>query len=386
MFIAHKIKNSLFVFLLVLVSIVGISVLVEYYTEHINIEERLSKKIGRLPDVNYVPEIEKLRKEGKLGEALEIANYVSKHPDMPGYKEAISLKVELDAELNSKFNVAVRFLRGFLTGNPKTGVDAAGSFVSDITVYGDIRDLVIQGMKFVSGKETDGLIVALSAVGLIAELPLLQESINPLLGVIKGLVKIGISPKFYKTLFEVSQKAVKEHKITSELSYILTDFDKVIKNMGITKTAYVLKQVDSAEDLSALAKLAAKVPEESFIVLRNGDKKTFAALKAIEVSPSSERLIKAVARKGTKGAEILGKTYFKVQSFLNKTRWIPRMVKDIKLGRVQVLLKALINSIPGLIYVVWVLVIGSIGWLIKIFYSFVRTIIAKIRKPKEITA
>jgi len=370
-----------------MVSIVGISVLVEHYTEHINMEEWLSKKIGRLPDVNYIPEIKKLRKEGKLGEALEIANYVSKHPDMPGYEEAISLKVELDAELNSKFNTVVRFLRGFLTGNPRTGVEAAGSVASDITVYGDVRDLVIQGWKFMSGKETDRLIVALSAVGLLADLPLLQESIDPVLGVIKELVKIeGITPKFYKTLLKVSQKAVKQHKITSELSCLLTDFDKVIKNMGITKAASALKRVDSAEDLSALAKLAAKVPEESFIVLRNGDKKTFAALKAIEVNPSSEKLIKAVARKGTKGAETLGKTYFKVQSFLNKTKWIPRMVKDIKLGRVQVLLYALINSIPGFIYIVWALVIGSIGWLLKIFYSFVRTIIAKIRKPKEITA
>jgi len=160
-------KTILWVLLLLLVFLVSVSVLVEHYTETF-IDAQI-KEMEKLPDANYISEIEKLREEGKLGEALELARFVGEHPDMPGHLEAKRLEKEIEAELDSEFSKILRFARGAVTGNPKTGMDAAGAVASDFCFFGDLRDLTIQGWKFISKQETDKLVVALSAIGVLTE-------------------------------------------------------------------------------------------------------------------------------------------------------------------------------------------------------------------------
>lgn len=376
-------KTVLWVFLLLVVFIVSVSVLVEHYIEA-NIDAQI-KEIEKLPDADYISEIEKLREEDKLGEALELAKFVGEHPDMPGNLEAKRFEKEIQAELDSIFNMTLRFSRGAVTGDPKTGADAAGAVFSDFFLFGDLRDLAVQGGKFISGQETDKLVVALSGIGV------LTESIKTIDGVpaaLKLFRKIGsITPKFGHSILKASEKALKQRKVTSELKKMFIDFKDVGRNMGFTKSALALKSVDSAEDLSALARVSAKVPGETFVLLKYGGKEAFDAIKEIDPTGKGKKLLELAARKGKAGVKFLAK---RDSTFLNKVlgkiQVVTRVTKDVRLGRVQSMIKAAILSFPALIIGVWVLVLGSAWGLFFYARRFLKVMVEKIRRPHETEA
>ena len=58
------------------------------------------------------------------------------------------------------------FARGLITGEPENIVGLAGTTLGDLFVYGDIRDAVREGTRYVSGQPTDELVLGLSVVGL----------------------------------------------------------------------------------------------------------------------------------------------------------------------------------------------------------------------------
>jgi len=58
------------------------------------------------------------------------------------------------------------FARGLITGEPENMVGLAGTTLGDLFVYGDIRDAVREGTRYVSGQPTDELVLGLSVVGL----------------------------------------------------------------------------------------------------------------------------------------------------------------------------------------------------------------------------
>lgn len=62
--------------------------------------------------------------------------------------------------------IATRFGRGFVTGNAEGIEGIAGAAAGDLLVYGDIRDLVREGTRWVRGQEVDPLMAGLATVGL----------------------------------------------------------------------------------------------------------------------------------------------------------------------------------------------------------------------------
>jgi hypothetical protein len=62
--------------------------------------------------------------------------------------------------------VATRFSKGFITGNVEGIEGIAGAAAGDLLVYGDVRDLVREGTRWVRGQEVDTLMAGLATVGL----------------------------------------------------------------------------------------------------------------------------------------------------------------------------------------------------------------------------
>jgi hypothetical protein len=85
--------------------------------------------------------------------------------------------VSLPSELTQKVAAAVEhdssaaaaaesFARGLFTGEPDDVVSLAGTALGDLFVFGDIRDAVREGSRYVSGAETDDLVLGLACVGI----------------------------------------------------------------------------------------------------------------------------------------------------------------------------------------------------------------------------
>jgi hypothetical protein len=61
---------------------------------------------------------------------------------------------------------ALRFGRGFVTGNAEGAEGLVGAATGDLLVYGDVRDLAREGWRGIRGDAVDPLIVGLASVGL----------------------------------------------------------------------------------------------------------------------------------------------------------------------------------------------------------------------------
>lgn len=92
---------------------------------------------------------------------------------------AADRKIELPKELAAKVEAAnslaastkrnlSSFVSGFLYGEPKDGAGFAGATTGDFMIYGDVRDLVREGSRWVRGVESDPLIMGLAGAGLVA--------------------------------------------------------------------------------------------------------------------------------------------------------------------------------------------------------------------------
>lgn len=70
------------------------------------------------------------------------------------------------AQAASVAHAAGSFAKGFITGEPADMAGLAGTAVGDLFVFGDIRDAVREGTRFVRGEPTDELILGLAGVGI----------------------------------------------------------------------------------------------------------------------------------------------------------------------------------------------------------------------------
>ena len=81
----------------------------------------------------------------------------------PELRQRVALAVE---QANSAAAAAGSFASGLITGEPKDMAELAGTALGDLFVFGDIRDAVREGSRYVGGEKYDPLILGLSAVGI----------------------------------------------------------------------------------------------------------------------------------------------------------------------------------------------------------------------------
>jgi hypothetical protein len=70
------------------------------------------------------------------------------------------------AEAATVSHKARNFARGFITGEPENMAALAGTAVGDLFVFGDIRDALREGARYVAGQKTDTLMLGLASAGI----------------------------------------------------------------------------------------------------------------------------------------------------------------------------------------------------------------------------
>lgn len=85
---------------------------------------------------------------------------------LAGGLEAAALAIQ--AREDSFETQLADYLAGFATGKGDTLAGLGGAITSDLTVYGDLRDITVEGAKMVAGEEYSQFILGLSAVGIAA--------------------------------------------------------------------------------------------------------------------------------------------------------------------------------------------------------------------------
>lgn len=342
----------------------------------------LQKKLDALPSENYLPEIHRLQGVGKLEEAFELAEYVCGEENLPGRDEACTLKNSLDQELHSFWGSTRRAVAGFVTGEGTTAAAAAGAIASDLILYGDVRDLTIQGYRSLNDEPVDPVIAALAGFGVATELVDLVDWVPAVLKVFR---KMGaLSARFADLVIGLGKGALKTGRIDGAAKALAGNLSSLAgkKGLGFGRTAAVFKHVETAEDLAGLAKAAGKNADTAYIMVKTGGRKGLDLLKAADDIPNSAALLKTAAKKGEAGVTLLdmlrrGGGY---RGWLLTGRYSARIAKNMRLGRISEWMGRIMTEWPAMIGVLWATLLGSVIVLCVRTFALLRWTGTKLRK------
>lgn len=207
----------------------------------------------------------------QVGDAELAASFVALAGD-----RAIELPQELLARVeaaNSASEATKRgiynFAHGFVTGEPQDMSGFAGAATGDLLVFGDIRDIVREGSRWMRGMETDPLIVALAGAGLAVT------------GVTYFTWGSAAPARVGTTLLKVARRTGKlsakladdvmvllKARRTGRVSAALTDVAQIQRRAGSRVALESMRHADNVGDLAKAGLLAEKKGKSTLAVFK----------------------------------------------------------------------------------------------------------------------
>jgi hypothetical protein len=205
--------------------------------------------------------------------------------------KAQEYKTKATEILDSPLYKIKKCAKGFITGSVEDISSLVCVSVSDFFVLGDVRDLAIQGWKYMKGDEVDELIVLLSTAGIISSL---GPQFDLPLSVIKSFAKL---KAISKALAERLISLIKGGD-TEKLKHVMENTNLVVnayKDYGFVPLARAYKYVDNEVELANYATLTDKLgPASSYVLITKTEGKILKKMgdnnKGVVVSILSPKL------------------------------------------------------------------------------------------------
>lgn len=119
-------------------------------------------RLGQLTDEDFVREINAAVDEGDIGEAQDLLAFALDHGHtIPDDLE----KKTQESYFGTAYRYSTDFANGFISGDINSAPSFAGSVFSDLTAYGDVRDLAAEGQKYIAGEDYSPIILGLAVFG-----------------------------------------------------------------------------------------------------------------------------------------------------------------------------------------------------------------------------
>jgi hypothetical protein len=164
--------------------------------------------------------------------------------------------------------VATRFGTGFVTGSAEGVEGIAGAAAGDLLVFGDVRDLVREGSRWVRGQEVDPLMAGLATAGLAitAGTYFTSGTAAParagvsLFKAARRTGKIGanLAADFIRVARSGGKRTVN----------VFADIGKIESKAGARTAIEGMRHADDAADLARLGKLAERNGSTTLAVLK----------------------------------------------------------------------------------------------------------------------
>jgi len=299
-----------------------------------------------LNQINPLPKTEALIAEGKLLEAEEYLTFFMAYPYMKENLQAKNLLLDIKLKRTSPAYKKDKIIEGIITGKSDELAGQVSAGISDFFLFGDLRDLAIEGYHHLSHKEVDKVLVALSSIGVMASASTLMTAgaSSPVKGSISFLKFAKKSGKFPKWLGKYLIKTAKELKTAKNLKGIKPLFDSLsimIKGAGVNGGLKLLKNtkgMKSLKEASSFAKVYGK--NTSALISIHGKE----ALK----------LEKGLNKESFAYASTFGKAGVKRMRKLGGKGFLKSLVKPIKVSRLAKIFDKnslrLLKSIPDKVF------------------------------------
>lgn len=269
-----------------------------------------------LPDHDYLPEITSLMAGGAFGEAEDLCCAVigMQLPNAGG--AGVKLR-ECRREKSRWGASAAETVRGFVTGESETAAGTAGAILSDLFIYGDLRDLGIQFTRKLRGQPVDTPLAVLAGVGVATELSGLGKW-GP--SVLKQLRRAGaLSARLLDHLKDSLRYFRRHGKLSPAGRRLFGDLFETVNFYGVRRAKTVLGAVRTPAELAVVAKLRKRAPAVPWLLTRSGKRAAVGQMVRFSGDAAGERLLKSAARKGPRGVMRLGK--IRVVKWAAKNIW-----------------------------------------------------------------
>ena len=175
---------------------------------------------------------------------------------------------------------AKSFARGLVTGEPQDMASLAGTTLGDLFVFGDIRDAVREGTRYVRGEQVDQLVLGLAATGIAITAGTYATfgAATPAragLTLVKAARKTGrLGAEFTESLGrmvrQTSLPAPARAKVerAGGLLHLVRDVGRVEKAAGGRAALDALKIAKEPSDITRVAKLAEKEGSRTRAILK----------------------------------------------------------------------------------------------------------------------
>ncbi len=245
-------------------------------------------QLDALPGMDFAAEVRHLREARRYGEAAAIAEAALAAEADPQRRAAIERERDLAAaEASSALRRARDVGMGALSGQGDSIESLVGAVAADMLVVGDVRDILLQGGKWVADGETDEVILALSAVGLATTV---APQVDWAPSVLKAAKRMG-----------ALTKGLSEHIVRAVRAGRMEDLRPLLENVGSLSrraspggAARILRLADSPEDVATLAR---------FVERAEGMGKGSGVLALHVTGAEGARLLKAAGSAGAQAAD-----------------------------------------------------------------------------------
>lgn len=161
------------------------------------------------------------------------------------------------------------FAHGFITGEPQDMSGFAGAATGDLLVFGDIRDIVREGSRWMRGQETDPLILSLAAAGLaVTGVTYFTWGTAAPARVGSTLVKVARrTGKLSVKLADDVMVLLKARK-TGRVSAALSDVAQIQRRAGTRVALESMRHADNVGDLAKAGVLAEKKGKSALAIFK----------------------------------------------------------------------------------------------------------------------
>lgn len=243
-----------------------------------------------------------LAEEGRWAEAEIIAGFALSRPDLGERQGAEEILHRSNEELDSFRGQLERFTLGAVTGEPTDMPSMLGSLSLDLFMIGDIRDIAVQGWKEWSEGTGDGVILALSAIGLTTTL---APQLDWAPALLKALKRSGaLTREFVQFLSRTARQASATGDY-NKLTRIIGDFGQAAGRLGPGPLRGVMSSVDDAHDLTRVARASEVDPRSTYVLARLFGKD---GVKAIDMDGRNVGKVAGSIKAGSRITKIAKKT------------------------------------------------------------------------------
>lgn len=298
------------------------------------------KGLYQLPEYNYIPEVKALIYRNCFGEAEELCRDIIRMK-LPGAEEAKVLRRLCENEKNSARWRLGRTAKGFITGSSGSLEEAGGALVSDLIIYGDIRDLLMQGYFKITGQETDTLIVLLSAAGLTTSL---IQTADWLPASMKLLAKTGaVTAQLRRTMTGMLRSCLKSGKALPRTVQCFRNLTVLLKLNSFPRAVRFMRYIKTPKELELYKRLSmSSASSSAYLILISSGEQGARAIRRFGSSNKGLSLLRAAARRGAAGAAWLGR-----HRIVRTVKWGARISKILHTGRAYDFLRHTMNVLPA---------------------------------------